>query len=127
MWGDDRRIIRWRNHETQIPVPTCEDGVRNWLADYAQSMGAALAYYTVFSIAALLVIVIAVAAMIFGQDAAQAAIIEQASSMIGDNGAKAIEGMLAGAQRMKHGVIANTLEILVPCAGSTSSRNWRPT
>ena len=64
MWGDDRRIIRWRNHE-----------------------------------------------MIFGQDAAQAAIIEQSSSMIGDSGAKAIEGMLAGAQRMKHGVIANALEI----------------
>ena len=45
----------------------------NWKDDYAPSMGAALAYYTVFSIAPLLVIVIAAAALIFGQDAAQAA------------------------------------------------------
>ena len=39
---------------------------RNWMNDYAPSMGAALAYYTVFSIAPLLVIVIAIAALIFG-------------------------------------------------------------
>ena len=58
----------------------------NWLTDYAPSMGAALAYYTVFSIAPLLVIVIAAAALIFGQDAAQAAIIGQASGLIGENG-----------------------------------------
>ncbi len=54
--------------------------VWNWMDDYAPSMGAALAYYTVFSIAPLLVIVIAAAALIFGQDVSQAAIIEQAAA-----------------------------------------------
>ena len=92
----------------------------NWMADYVPSMGAALAYYTVFSIAPLLVIVIAAAALIFGQDAAQAAIIAQASGMIGENGAKAIEGMLASAQKPKQGAIASTLGILILIIGATT-------
>jgi membrane protein len=92
----------------------------NWMADYAPSMGAALAYYTVFSIAPLLVIVIAAAALIFGQDAAQSAIIGQASGMIGENGAKAIEGMLASAQKPKEGVIASTLGIVILIIGATT-------
>ena len=92
----------------------------NWKNDYAPSMGAALAYYTVFSIAPLLVIVIAIAALIFGQDAAHGAIMEQARGMIGENGAKAIEGMLASAQKPKEGVIASTLGIVALIVGSTT-------
>ena len=72
--------------------------VANWQSDFAPSMGAALAYYTVFSIAPLLIIVIAVAAVVFGQDAAHAAIIEQARGMLGDNAANAINGMLRSTQ-----------------------------
>jgi membrane protein len=93
---------------------------KNWLDDYAPSMGAALAYYTVFSIAPLLIIVIAVAALIFGQDAAHAAILDQARGMIGENGAKAIEGMLASAQEPKRGLLAGTLGILAVVIGATS-------
>lgn len=92
----------------------------NWLADYAPSMGAALAYYTVFSIAPLLVIVIAAAALIFGQDAAQAAIIGQASGLIGENGATAIESMLASAQKPREGMIAGALGIVILIVGATS-------
>jgi membrane protein len=93
---------------------------RNWMNDYAPSMGAALAYYTVFSIAPLLVIVIAVAALIFGQDAAQLAIMDQARGLIGENGAKAIEGMLAGAQKPKQGMIASALGIVLLLVGATT-------
>jgi membrane protein len=92
----------------------------NWKNDYAPSMGAALAYYTVFSIAPLLVIVIAIAALVFGQDAAHEAIMEQARGMIGENGAKAIEGMLASAQKPKEGMIASALGIVALIVGSTT-------
>ncbi len=44
-----------------------------WVDDYASSMGAALSYYTLFSLAPLLLIVISVAGMVFGTDAARAA------------------------------------------------------
>ena len=94
--------------------------VGNWMDDYAPSMGAALAYYTVFSIAPLLVIVIAAAALIFGEELARAAIIEQANGMIGENGAKAIESMLASAQKPKQGVIASILGILILIIGATT-------
>ena len=92
----------------------------NWMDDYAPSMGAALAYYTVFSLAPLLVIVIAAGALIFGDELARAAIIEQASGLIGENGAKAIESMLASAQKPKQGVIASTLGILFLIVGATT-------
>jgi len=92
----------------------------NWKDDYAPSMGAALAYYTVFSIAPLLVIVIAIAALIFGQEVAHEAIMEQARGMIGENGAKAIEGMLASAQKPKEGMLASGLGIVALLIGSTT-------
>jgi membrane protein len=92
----------------------------NWQADYAPSMGAALAYYTVFSVAPLLIIVIAIAALIFGDEIAHASIMEQASGMIGENGAKAIEGMLASAQKPKQGMLASALGIVVLLVGATT-------
>jgi membrane protein len=92
----------------------------NWSADFAPSMGAALAYYTVFSVAPLLVISIAIAALIFGQDAAHAAILDQARGLIGDNATKAIEGMLASAQKPKEGAVASVLGIGALLVGATS-------
>src|ERR1700720_3793476 len=92
----------------------------NWQSDYAPSMGAALSYYTVFSIAPLLIIVIAVAALIFGQDVAHAAIIDQAGGLIGENGAKALEGMLASAQKPKQGMVASVLGIVALIVGATT-------
>ena len=93
---------------------------RNWRGDFAPSMGAALAYYTVFSIAPLLVITIAVAGLAFGQDVAQDAVLEQARSLVGENGAKAIESMLASAQKPRQGVIAGVLGIVTLLIGSTT-------
>jgi uncharacterized BrkB/YihY/UPF0761 family membrane protein len=57
--------------------------VLSWLDDYAPSMGAALSYYMLFSLAPLLVIVIAIAGMVFGHDAAQGAIIGQLQGIMG--------------------------------------------
>jgi len=93
---------------------------RNWQNDYAPSMGAALSYYTVFSIAPLLIIVIAVAALIFGHDVAHDAIVEQAGSLIGENGAKVIEGMLQSAQQPKQGMLAGILGVLALIIGATT-------
>src|SRR5215207_9188325 len=64
--------------------------VSNWVDDFAPSMGAALSYYTVFSIAPLLVIVIALAALAFGQSGAQSAILDQIRGFVGPEGASAI-------------------------------------
>jgi membrane protein len=49
----------------------------DWMEDQAPTLGAALAYYTVFSLAPLLIIAIAIAGLVFGQEAAQGQIFDQ--------------------------------------------------
>src|SRR4029453_8341373 len=70
--------------------------VSAWVDDYAPSMGAALSYYTLFSIAPTLLIVISVAGLVFGEDAARGEIFAQLSGLMGDEGARAIEQLLQG-------------------------------
>ena len=67
-----------------------KEAASSWSADYAPSMGAALSYYTLFSIAPLLIIVIAVAGLAFGDEAARGAIFSELRGMTGDEGAKAV-------------------------------------
>ena len=69
--------------------------VKAWVADYAPSMGAAISYYTVFSLAPLLVIVIALAGAFFGREAVQGLIVEQISGLIGREGAALVENLVS--------------------------------
>ena len=82
---------------------------RSWLDDYALSMGAALAYYTLFSLAPLLLIVIAVAGLVFGEDAARGEISAQLRSLMGEGGAQAVQGLLASVHKPAEGVAATVL------------------
>ena len=68
--------------------------VMAWMDDFAPSMGAAIAYYTVFSIAPLLVIVIAVAGALFGREAVQGEIVGQLQGLIGQDAAVAVQAVL---------------------------------
>lgn len=97
-----------------------KDTTSAWSADYAPSMGAALSYYTLFSIAPLLLIVIAVAGFVFGADAARGEIFGQLSGLIGPDGAKAIEGMLQAADQPKQGLVATIIGILTLLLGATT-------
>src|SRR5918992_1384584 len=78
----------------------------SWSSDYAPSMGAALSYYTLFSIAPLLLIVIAVAGLAFGDEAARGELFNQISGLIGPAGAQAIESLVEHANRPRAGAFA---------------------
>src|SRR5690242_8109246 len=95
-----------------------KDSVNSWSADYAPSMGAALSYYTLFSIAPLLLIVIAIAGFVFGAEAARGEIFGQLSGMVGPDGAKAIEGMISAADQPKQGLIASIIGIVTLIIGA---------
>jgi len=69
-----------------------------WNADDCLTLGAALAYYTVFSLAPILVIVIAVAGAVFGPEAAQGEIVTQIRGLTGEEGATAIQSPRAPAR-----------------------------
>ena len=94
---------------------------RKWVDDRAPSMGAALAYYTAFSLAPLLVIVIAVAGLAVGHDAAQAAIVAQLGDLLGETGAKAIEGMLAATADLGTGTLALGIGLATLLLGATTA------
>ena len=94
--------------------------VQAWIEDYAPSMGAALAYYTLFSIAPLLLIVIAVAGFIFGDDAARGEIFEQLRGLMGDEGAAAVERLLQSADRPGGGAIATVTGMVMLFIGATT-------
>ena len=79
--------------------------VSAWIDDYAASMGAALAFYTLFSIAPLLLIVISVAGLVFGADAARGEIFGQLTSVLGDDSAQAVESMLAAVNKPGAGIV----------------------
>lgn len=94
--------------------------VNAWIDDFAPSMGAAIAYYTIFSIAPMLVIAIAVAGAIFGQEAAQGEIVAQLRGIIGVDGAVAIQGLLQSASKPAEGLIATGISIVTLVIGSTA-------
>ena len=91
-----------------------------WSDDYAPSMGAAISYYTVFSLAPLLVIVIAIAGAVFGRDAVSGAIVAQLSGLIGQQGASLVQSIVtASAQSDKSG-IAGIISAVILVIGATS-------
>lgn len=75
--------------------------------DRVATMAAALAYYTFFSIAPLILIAIAIAGAIFGDDAARGALSEQMAGLVGQQTAEAIEGLVASASGPRSGVLAS--------------------
>ena len=91
-----------------------------WQDDYAPSMGAAIAYYTVFSLAPLLLLVIAVAGLIFGREAVQGEIVNQVIGLVGKEGAVAIEGLLKSASEPAKSAIATGLSIALLIFGATT-------
>ena len=94
---------------------------RKWVDDRAPSMGAALAYYTAFSLAPLLVIVIAVAGLSVGHDTAQAAIVAQLGDLLGETGAKSIEGMLDATADLGTGTLALGIGLATLLLGATTA------
>ena len=94
--------------------------VAAWIDDYAPSMGAALSYYTVFSLAPMLLIVISVAGLAFGDEAARGEIFGQLRGLMGADAAKTIEDLLTSISEPKEGVAATTIGIVLLLIGATS-------
>lgn len=91
-----------------------------WWNDQAPSKGAALAYYSMFSIAPLLFLVITIAGLFFGVDAVRGAVFGQVSALMGENGAEAIQEMLAHVSEPRTGGWAATLSIAVLLFGAST-------
>ncbi|HUR42936.1 MAG TPA: YhjD/YihY/BrkB family envelope integrity protein, partial [Aestuariivirga sp.] len=90
-----------------------------WNQDGAASMGAAIAYYAIFSIAPLLIIAIAIAGFFFGVEAAQGQIYAQAKGLLGPEGALALQGLVESASKPAQGFVATIIALAVMAFGAT--------
>jgi len=96
------------------------DAAVSWVDDYAPSMGAALAFYTLFSLAPLLLIVISVAGLVFGEQAARGEIMAQLSGLVGPQSARTVESILEELNRPGSGVTGTLVGVLVLLIGATT-------
>src|SRR3989339_52226 len=106
-------------HLKQI-LDLIKNSVIAWVDDYAPSMGAAIAYYTLFSITPLLIIAIAVAGLVFGHEAAQGEIIGQIRDLIGQEGAIDVQGLLKNAYEPAHSMLAIAGSVITMIIGATT-------
>lgn len=95
-----------------------KDAAASWSADYVPSMGAALSYYSLFSIAPLLLIVIGIAGLVFGEEAARGAIFAQLQGLIGQESAKAVQALLQAADKPREGLVSTIIGIAVLLLGA---------
>src|ERR1700704_1751309 len=89
-----------------------------WVENKAPRLGAALAYYSAFSLAPLLVIVIAIVGLVFGREAATGQIAGQMESVVGEDGAKAVEAMVASANQPASGILATIVGVIMLLVGA---------
>ena len=91
-----------------------------WSEDRAPSMGAAIAYYTIFSLAPVLILVIAIVGLVFGELAAEGAIVGQLTELFGPDGARAVQAMIASAGNEGSGTIATVVALVLLAIAATT-------
>ena len=96
------------------------ESLTSWVDCRADSKGAALAFYTLFSMTPILMLTIAVAGYFFGAEAAQGEIVSQVQGLAGPNGAAAIQALLAAAQDPASGLVATLVACVLLLLGATS-------
>ena len=97
-----------------------KESVTAWIDDFAPSMGASIAYYTAFSIAPLLIIVIAIAGFVWGEEAASGYLYTQLGGILGEDGKQAVQAMVASAGSKKEGVWATVVGVALLVVGATT-------
>lgn len=99
-------------------LPLLKETARSWSEDKSPRLAAALAYYTLFSIAPLVLITIAIAGLFFGEEAAAGQISGQIQHLVGAQAAQGIEGMVQNAGHKGHGTVASIVGIVTLLFGA---------
>jgi membrane protein len=96
-----------------------KDTVAGWSEDHIARLSAAIAFYTVLSLAPLLVVAVAVASFVFGEEAARGQIAAELSEVVGESAGQAVQTLLLHAQAPKQGTWGSILGILVLLMGAS--------
>ncbi len=95
-----------------------KDAGSSWMEDKAPRLGAALAYYSVFSLAPLLVIIIGIAGLVVGHEAAGHHLTDQIKNLVGEEGGKAVRAMVESASKPQTGIVGTVLGVLMLLFGA---------
>ena len=95
--------------------------VAGWWNDDVPRMGAALAYYTLFSLAPIFIVAIAIAGLAFGEEAVRGEIVGQIEGLVGHDGAQAVQAMLEGAAKPSSSILVTTLGVITFFLGATGA------
>jgi membrane protein len=117
-WNRGCNVVAMEQSEGLVSL--ARSAIAAWIDDFAPSMGAALAYYTLFSLAPLLLLVISIAGLVFGVDAARGQIQAQLSGLLGADGASAIEGLIKSASHPARSITASIVGTATLIVGATS-------
>jgi membrane protein len=113
-------VNKWLPFSRQI-VHVMRCAISAWMDHRAASKGAALAFYSLFSLAPILVLVIAVAGFFYGTEAAQGQLLGELRHLVGPQGAETIQAILAGARNKDSGLIATIVASVLLIVGATSA------
>lgn len=94
-----------------------------WIADNAPRLGAALAFYTLFSLAPVLIVTVSIGGMIFGEKNTQGGIVREFQGLMGTQGASAIETIIQSSNRPALGIIATAVGLIVIFIGASGAFN----
>jgi membrane protein len=99
--------------------PLIKDTANDWLDDEAPRLAASLAFYTLLSLAPLIVITVAIAGLALGPEAAKGQIAGELGAIVGSDAAKGVETVVANAKAPASGTLATVLGVLALCVGAT--------
>ncbi len=108
------RCFRWNDIKILLV-----DSLEEWSRQKGSRLGASLAFYTLLSLAPLLLVVVSIAGLVFGEKAAEGHLIQQIGELVGPEGARAIQVLLAGAHNTTHGVVATVIGLVTLLFGAS--------
>jgi membrane protein len=111
---------RWLSFFSQVG-DLFKQAAIGWFVDNAPRLGAALTFYTLFSLAPVLIVTVSIAGMAFGEKAAQAEIVRQFQILMGTQGAGAIETILQSTHQPSLGPVGTTLALLAILIGASGA------
>lgn len=109
----------WRR--AQAVGPTTMVVLRRWSDDRCSSMSAALAFYAAFSLAPMLVVMIAVASLFFGVEAVQGRLYGNIAALVGSQGAEVVQAMVASATKSGHSGVSGLLSLFATAVGASAT------
>lgn len=113
------QMKKWLSESGEL-YHVMKSAVSEWMAHRAASKGAALAFYTLFSLAPVLVMVIAIAGLFYGAAAAQGQLLDELRGLMGKQSAETIQAVLAAASNKQGGTVATIIAAVLLVVGATT-------